>query len=275
MLPWLDSLKRGGKARGFRKEVRHCPPRFFRSERVRLFNLHFIIARTLPIHDHPCHRRLRRQSNHRLQQRRDRALFIVSGRLDGYFPVDRERSFCRSQNEMGGDINCRLLVIDMARANAPWVRYYDYRQKYASNAVIDFLASKAYEHRVATRLTPMGQVYLSIPKDLFPGLMNEWMQHLFQYYNLHSLDIIQWPRMPEFDRAYLNKFLPASNEDLTGPGRILQLSNTRFLLGMRGFLPALNQAVDPMVNPFAFIPVSMYSQARNLGTQRVRRPYYR
>jgi hypothetical protein len=80
--------------------------------------------------------------------------------------------------------------------------------------------------------------------------MNEWMQHLFQYYNLHSLDIIQWPRMPEFDRAYLNKFLPVSNEDLTGPGRILQLSNTRFLLGMKGFLPALNQSVDPVGQPF-------------------------
>ncbi len=142
-----------------------------------------------------------------------------------------------------------LLVIDMARANAPWVRYYDYRQKYASNAVIDFLASKVYEHRVATRLTPMGQVYLS-NNQMFPGLMNDWMQHLFQYYNLHSLDIIQWPRMPEFDRAYLDKFRPVSNEDLTGPGRILQLSNTRFLLGMKGFLPLLNQNVDPVGQPF-------------------------
>jgi len=158
--------------------------------------------------------------------------------------------FAGSRLKWAGVLIAVLLLIDMARANAPWVRYYDYKQKYASNPVIDLLANKPYEHRAATRLTPMGQLYLAGNNRTFPGLMNEWMQHLFQYYNIQAIDIIQWPRMPDFDKALLLKFQPSSNDDLTSLGRMLQLSNTRFILGMSGFLQSLNQSVDPVAKSF-------------------------
>jgi hypothetical protein len=141
-----------------------------------------------------------------------------------------------------------VLVIDLARANAPWVRYYDYKQKYASNPIIDLLAEKPYEHRVATQLTPMSQSYLANNDqygNTFRGLMNEWMQHLFQYYNIHTLDIIQMPRMPEFDKAFLEKIRPRTNTDLTPVGRMWQLTNTRYVLGLTGYLQVLNQQIDP------------------------------
>jgi len=142
-----------------------------------------------------------------------------------------------------------LLVIDLARANAPWVRYYDYKQKYASNPVIDFLAVKPYEHRVATQLMPMGQSYLA-NNETFPGLMSEWIQHLFQFNNIQSVDIIQMPRMPDFDKAFLEKLRPLNNQDLTPVGRMWQLTDTRYVLGMTDFLPLLNQQVDPVGKRF-------------------------
>ena len=41
-----------------------------------------------------------------------------------------------------------LLVVDLGRANQPWVVYWDYQEKYASNPIIDRLREKPYEHRV-------------------------------------------------------------------------------------------------------------------------------
>src|SRR5581483_8137380 len=42
-----------------------------------------------------------------------------------------------------------LLVADLGLANQPWVVYWNYEDKYASNAIIDELRDKPYEHRVA------------------------------------------------------------------------------------------------------------------------------
>src|SRR5262249_48164257 len=40
-----------------------------------------------------------------------------------------------------------ILVIDLVRANTPWVIHYDYQWRYQSNPVIDFLKEKPYEQR--------------------------------------------------------------------------------------------------------------------------------
>jgi hypothetical protein len=41
-----------------------------------------------------------------------------------------------------------LLALDLGRANAPWIIYYNYRERYASNPVIEFLRTQPYEKRV-------------------------------------------------------------------------------------------------------------------------------
>src|SRR5688500_19703903 len=50
--------------------------------------------------------------------------------------------------------------LDLVPANKPWVVYYDYKQRYASNAVIDFLRKDAHEHRVTARLAPFTSRHL-------------------------------------------------------------------------------------------------------------------
>src|SRR5204863_1913620 len=104
-------------------------------------------------------------------------------------------AFSRNRMKWAAVLIALLIVIDMARANAPWVRYHDYKQKYAGNPVITKLAAQPYEHRVAAQIGPLSQSYLAGGQaaQMFGGLMSEWLQHLFQYNNLQSVDIIQFP----------------------------------------------------------------------------------
>jgi hypothetical protein len=148
-----------------------------------------------------------------------------------------------------------LLVVDMARADAPWIKYFDYREKYQSNAILDILADKPWEHRVAMAMS------MGVTEDEFKaiqrvyrftqtwgGLQNiygvEWMQHQFPYYNIQALEIAQEPRMPAEKKAYL--------EALNGKlARLYELTNTRFVCGLSGnFVDALNQVFDPQQRRF-------------------------
>src|SRR5205085_8971356 len=82
-----------------------------------------------------------------------------------------------------------LLMLDLVRADLPWIIYQNYVYKYASNPVIDLLHDKPYEHRVALfpmdrfqwppEFKPVSQLYGALA-----GLYRvEWAQHQFQYYN--------------------------------------------------------------------------------------------
>jgi hypothetical protein len=150
-----------------------------------------------------------------------------------------------------------FLVVDLGRADLPWVVTWDYEQKYASNPVIDKLRDKAYEHRVA--MLPRyfaDQSFLQafrLPKELaeLEGYLGqlysiEWAQHHFLYYNVQSLDLIQMPRYPEDLLAFENALQPRTLPEL--PHLILrrwELTNTRYLLGAAVFLDLLNQGFDP------------------------------
>jgi hypothetical protein len=139
-----------------------------------------------------------------------------------------------------------LLVVDLGRANLPWIIYYDYEEKYASNPVIDRLREKPQERRVAARLMPLVAFHLVTDRGgLFASLHNEWLEHHFQYYGVQSLDIIQMPRQPELDESYMRNFQPAGESDFRPIGRLWELTNTRWILGMTGSLDFLNQNVDP------------------------------
>ena len=78
-------------------------------------------------------------------------LLFLTGSI-AIFLLIQSGAFGGARLKWGAIVVALLLVIDLARANAPWVRYYNYKLKYASNPIVDFLAQRPYEHRVATRL---------------------------------------------------------------------------------------------------------------------------
>jgi hypothetical protein len=149
-----------------------------------------------------------------------------------------------------------VLVVDLGRANAPWIVYWNYKEKYASNPVIDQLREKPWEHRVTAKLAPMSPQFLvnyqeQNEANLFIRVyFAEWLQHHFQYYRAQSLDIIQMPRMPEFDEAFIRALGPTNNNQAYLCCRMWQLTNTRYLLGARDWLNQLNEFFDPAQRRF-------------------------
>ena len=145
-----------------------------------------------------------------------------------------------------------VLVLDLARANLPWILFWDYKQKYATNDVIELLREKPYEHRVA-KLPFRSPPQLSGFEQLY-GI--EWAQHHFLYYNIQSFDKIQMPRVPEDLAAFEGAlfFDQRSTESISNTlhhiTRQWELTNTRYLLGAAGYLDVLNEQLDPVKHRF-------------------------
>lgn len=137
-----------------------------------------------------------------------------------------------------------FLLLDLGRANLPWIIYLDWQAKYATNPVIEFLRQKPWEQRVVGLPFP-APPQLGLLGDLY---RIEWAQHHFQYYNIQSLDIVQMPRMPEdlmaFETAWRTNGTP-------GLLRRWELTNTRYLLGPAGFAEGLNSQLDPVKRRFS------------------------
>ncbi len=153
-----------------------------------------------------------------------------------------------------------LLVVDLSRANSHWIKFYDYRDKYASNPIVDILKEKPYQHRVVLPPLQGGREYAMLQQVY----MVEWIQHHFPYYNVQSLDVSQEPRMPADKLAYRTALISSI-------GRLWQLTNTRYVMGMTGsFVDALNQQLDPgknrfrVVTPFKFEPKPGVEQLTSL-----------
>ena len=162
------------------------------------------------------------------------------------------RRFAGERAKLGLILLGSLLVVDLGRANLPWIVYWDYKEKYASNPVLDLLRERPYEHRVAI-LPFQTPPQFSTLSDLYRF---GWSQHNFLYYNIQSLDIVQMPRMPvdlaTFESAlYFDPRTPTSvSNTLHHIARRWQLTNTRYLLGAAGFLEILNQQLDPLQHRF-------------------------
>jgi hypothetical protein len=142
-----------------------------------------------------------------------------------------------------------LMFLDLGRADINWVKYWNYREKYATNPIIDFLRDKPYEHRVA--MLPFQTPQTSLLNELY---RIEWAQHQFLYYNVQSLDIVQMPRMPEdlaaFEAAIRYDGTPSNLFRIT---RRWQLTNTRYFLGLAAFRDVLNQQLDPGAHRFRIV----------------------
>ncbi|MGD0086297.1 MAG: hypothetical protein ABSC24_04130 [Verrucomicrobiota bacterium] len=154
-------------------------------------------------------------------------------------------AFAGRRAKWGGLLLGTLLVLDLGRADLPWLVFWNYPQKYASNPIVDLLQNKPYEHRVAVLHS----------KSLFEELYNiEWSQQLFPYYNIQSLDVIQMSRVPENLAAYQAALSPQGTPDTTyRVARHWALTNTRYLLGPATFLDGLNQQLDPGQHRFRIV----------------------
>ncbi|MCP5519413.1 MAG: hypothetical protein H7A45_19390 [Verrucomicrobiales bacterium] len=146
-----------------------------------------------------------------------------------------------------------LVAADLGRANRPWVKYWEFADYYAPDALTRLLGEAAQEHRVAilsggvwtqpALLQPLQQAgfipHVQMLQQLYRG---QWLQHQFRYYNVQSLDVVQEPRMPVDKSRYLAAF---AARGVNGELRLWELTNTRFLLGLGGdVVTILNEQMD-------------------------------
>ena len=159
-------------------------------------------------------------------------ILIMSGALSG------------SRASWGAVALGAVMLADLVRANTPWVYYWNYRERYATNAIIDFLRARPYEQRVAMPPLQLGEAY-ALLQQIYHA---EWLQHQFQYYNVQSLDVIQEPRTSIENARYRGAFAAQHEAGLL---RQWQLTNTRYLFGvMGGMADFLNQRLDPTQQRF-------------------------
>lgn len=161
---------------------------------------------------------------------------VVAVAMSGYWSGTRAR--------WAGVVIGLLLAVDLARANAPWIVYWNYRDKYAANPIIDLLKQAPHEHRVQALPFQIGPQY-GVFQQLY-GL--EWTQHLFLYNNIQCLDITQEPRSTAENKAYREMFLGRANTIV----RLWELTNTRFIFGVSdtNFLNGLSAQLDLGRNRF-------------------------
>jgi hypothetical protein len=165
-----------------------------------------------------------------------------------------------------------LMLVDLARADLPWIRYYNFEQTYAANPVLDFLQTAPYEHRVTGRISPRG-----LGAGLFSPLGQlylHWVQNDFPYRKIQTLDFAQWPRTPQLDLSYMNNLALQGHDlaqaDLWPSLRLWELSNTRYLVTSAELLPLLQQAAPSpdafrVVMPINVAPKPTVSDVPNPG----------
>lgn len=147
-----------------------------------------------------------------------------------------------------------LLVVDLGRANLPWIVHYDYRTKYATNPVFDLLRQEPFQGRVTVLPLGLGDTF-AVFQQVYAV---EWLQHQFQYYQIQSLDVIQDPRPAVDNTLFKARFpLATTNREFNfhGQFRLWQLTNTRYLFGLANeeLLQLLNQQLPPGVPGFRLL----------------------
>lgn len=137
------------------------------------------------------------------------------------------RSFA-GKNARGGAILLGvLLVADLGRADLPWIIFWDYQTKYESNPIVDTFRNQPWEHRVVD--FPLRPPPAYQPLERLYRLI--WVQQLFPYYNIQSIDFVQMSRMPDDLANYVEAFKPSNISDAIRLARYWQLTDTRYLLG--------------------------------------------
>jgi hypothetical protein len=132
---------------------------------------------------------------------------------------------------------CAIMICDLSRSDRPWIRCYNYKEKFSMNPVVDLLRQEPWEHRVNSRTWPAGG-YMT---GNLTGLCHWWLENDYLVNDIESLEIDQAPRMPVMDSSYLNLFGVSSERDIPRAIRLWQLTNTRYILAGMEWETPLNQ----------------------------------
>jgi hypothetical protein len=172
-------------------------------------------------------------------------MLVLAGVLSGFFTG--------SGHKWAWAFLGALIIGDLARADIPWIHYYDYKEKYSLNPVVEFLMDKPWEHRAIGKLEPRGP-----GSGIQPGfgqLYFFWLQNDFPYHEIQNLDFPQFSHMPDLDRLYLKSFELGGTDirtaDLRPAVRLWQLTNTRYVLATASAVDMLNTRADPVHHSFA------------------------
>jgi hypothetical protein len=134
-----------------------------------------------------------------------------------------------------------IMICDLSRADIPWIRYYNYKEKISPNPVTDLLKREPWEHRVNSRIWPAGG-YMT---GSLTQLCHWWIENDYPFNDIQTLEIDQDPRMAVMENNYLNLFIVGSEHDLWRATRLWQLTNTRYFLVGAEWAPALNELGEP------------------------------
>jgi hypothetical protein len=135
-----------------------------------------------------------------------------------------------------------LVVIDLGWQARPWIIAQNWTGRYveaARNPVFDFLREKPYEHRVGgSDLNPRIAQWEGLFQSIYGS---EWTQHLFPYYNIQSISVVQMPRRPiDFD-VFESATRPYDNTVLYRIARRWELTSTRYIACAAELVHAFNQ----------------------------------
>ncbi len=166
-----------------------------------------------------------------------------------------------------GVLVCGVMICELSRADQPWVRYFNYREKYSDsednsvNDIVKILRQEPWEHRVAAKLVPNGGGY-PLCDASFPGMgqvCHWWLENDFPYNDIQTVDLDQMARPPMLETnvfaVFAPRYPPASSGisgqlDLSPPVRLWKLCNTRYLIAPADMAEFLNENGDPVQRGF-------------------------
>ncbi len=152
-----------------------------------------------------------------------------------------------------------LIVLDLSRANAPWIMHYNYEEKYRPNAIFEILRQSPWEQRVQAPPFSLNQQYEFLLRKAYG---TEWLQHQFPYYNIQSLDVAQDPRPPA-DKIELMTAISSNYP------RLWELTGTKYLfwLSPPEAINVLNTQLDGGRNRFRLHTAFTTSAESPFGVQ--------
>jgi hypothetical protein len=173
--------------------------------------------------------------------------------------------FTGKRARVAGIILGLLVVVDLGWQNRPWVIAQNWTGRYveaAENPVFDFLRDKPYEHRVSNIPSHLLRAFQLDPRllemeDMFQSVYgSEWTQHLFPYYNIQTISVVQMPRRPLDYDVFEQAFQLYSANTIHNIARRWQLTNTRYIACAAPMLGLLNQGFD--AEQKRFVPRVMF-----------------
>jgi len=161
--------------------------------------------------------------------------------------------------------------VDLWRADAKWVYYYDFKQLYATNPMFETIRQQRLDNRVAFAMSqPRSQDEAGMMNILHGAYQQFWLHKAFPYHAILSLDISQMPRaLQDYDRFMrgTNAALPISSP--TAWPRLWEMTSTRWLFGLASAPDYLNQLDGgkgrfKLQTAFAYQPKPGVSQPRSV-----------